>query len=661
MSLSLVDGQIVVPGSWQHIAVNSHPWADVINAVESPLDKENFRNHAAPYIEDSTRYFRRLPRRFRFPVAKRFQSIFKKAEYGGAIDYLKASVERLPKGVYSITADDGELILYARRKAKEYGGYAAGLSDEEAYRVLGDRLEAIGLSAPEYGKQERTIGGAVARMCDEHWWRSLLRKTQGRHIEQAARDFGLVHKKAGIYSSDEALYRRKGQKRRNRLMLEECLAINELGDKYTLAELSDLSVSNPAIRRGELMTRIRGFEEVAVNRGDQCEFITITCPSRFHAYYASNSARNKKFDPDLTPRDAQQYLSKCWQRIRSSLDRKGIKLYGFRVAEPNHCGCPHWHVMAFVAEKQVQVVRDVVRRYALADSPDEAGADRYRVKFVSIDPAKGTAAGYIAKYISKNIDGHGLYEDLYGKDIDEAVERIDAWAACWGIRQFQQIGGPPVTVWRELRRLDSEEDGILEDVRRAADEGDWSAYVMGMGGPVVERKNLPVRAAYLQDIDVGFDDDPGTGELRLNKYGELASGRVVGLQADGVFILTRWHQWTVGRVGNEPLPIGECIDKADPEKWSFIKDFVRWGPIGFVPDQPLDAWLADRPLMVEKMRSASARPWTCVNNCTGDADGKENFGVEDVGWSPEKRAHDAKGQRSRAGHEPHGRDHRSSS
>jgi hypothetical protein len=57
-----------------------------------------------------------------------------------------------------------------------------------------------------------------------------------------------------------------------------------------------------------------------------------------------------------------------------------------------------------------------------------------------------------------------------------------------------------VTVWRELRRLPGDgqiiPDQDMDNVRFAADVGNWSAYTEFQGGPLVARKDLTVRLAY---------------------------------------------------------------------------------------------------------------------------------------------------------------------
>ena len=341
---------------------------------------------------------------------------------------------RLPLNV-----SDSDICAMAEKCAAECMGLAAIGGDVAALRQRQAAMVRRWSIDPPEG-EEVTERGAVARMTDPLWWRRGLRRVHARMVEEEAIKLGYVHRRAAIYCSDETLQRRTQQRKRNAAMLENTKAVNEYGDEFTLAELAARSVANPAIRRGELMTRIAGFEAVAKGLGHAGEFVTATCPSRMHSRLAKSGKENPSYD-GTTPRQAQAYLSTVWARLRAAAARAAIAMYGFRIAEPHHDGCPHWHMIFFIEPGQVKPFRDLMRRYFLADSGHEPGAQQNRLKFVSIDPQKGSAAGYVAKYVAKNIDGYGIGTDLFGTPALEASARVEAWASTWGIRQFQQVGG----------------------------------------------------------------------------------------------------------------------------------------------------------------------------------------------------------------------------
>ncbi|ECV8460060.1 replication endonuclease [Salmonella enterica subsp. enterica serovar Typhimurium] len=391
---------------------------------------------------------------------------------------------------------------------------------------------------------EDEIAPAIARMFNDVWWRGRLRRIAAAWREHLQITVGNVSKKKHAYASKNCVTDWREQKRRTREFLKGLDLEDEDGNRISLIEKFDGSVANPAIRRCELMTRIRGFENICNELGYVGEFYTLTAPSKYHATTKAGY-RNSKWN-GASPSDTQSYLAGLWARIRAKLHREEIRIFGIRVAEPHHDGTPHWHMLMFMLPEDVERVRLIIRDYAWEEDRHELKSDKAKkARFYAeaIDPEKGSATGYVAKYISKNIDGYALdgeIDDESGELLKETAPAVSAWAARWHIRQFQFIGGAPVTVYRELRRLADTEaaHGLSVEfaaVHDAADAGDWAGYVNAQGGPFVRRDDLQVRTLY----------EPRT---EFNQYGEetvCIRGVYDSAIGAGTPILTRLTQWKI--------------------------------------------------------------------------------------------------------------------
>ncbi len=424
-------------------------------------------------------------------------------------NWLRDEVAALKRARLDVAFSEGAIDDEARKWAR----ICASLVTYEAAEPY---VRSLGVAVPKI-KNGVTARGIAKRFASHHWWRRQFRKLFTRTAETHLREIGLVQRRKQLYASDRAVNWRRVRKSRDRALLQELEAVSDVGDQLPLLDVVEKSQANPALRRGELMLRARGFDEVAVAAGHEADFWTLTTPSAFHRTHADGRA-NELFE-GFTVREAQAWLCKQWARVRAKLKRLSVLFYGFRIAEPHHDGTPHWHLLLFTPSQHVETLRRVIKGFWLGEYSHEQGAQQHRTKVISVDRSRGSAAGYIAKYVAKNIDGFNVGEDYEAQasDATQTVDRVSAWASAHGIRQFQQIGGPGVSVWRELRRLRGDVITVtaIEAARQAANAGQWADFITAIGGIERGRKGA---------IQL---DTKRTGEF--SQYGELRGPQIVGV------------------------------------------------------------------------------------------------------------------------------------
>ena len=448
----------------------------------------------------------------------------------------------------------------------------------QLYKWCGEIALSAGFKIPHWEKIENDkrirsehIDSTLIRLTCEKWWFKQMRTTQRRMVEHVAIACGEVRANAASYISNQSFQEWQLQQRKNHDYLR-AMIIENIDNPEEQVELFDMflkSSSNPALRRNEMMVRLRGLEEWAEENNNEALFLTLTAPSSFHA-----GNGNKKWS-GVNPRETQNYLNKVWQQFRALLSKRNIKFYGMRVAEPHKDGTPHWHALAYVpAEHKEEVIR-LFKQKALELDGNEKGAAEHRCKVEECDKAKGSATAYIAKYIAKNIDGFALAGEVSDEDptlnLHDNALRVRAWASRWGIRQFQFYGGASISVWRELRRLISgqADDEIINKAQAAAGiANDYAAYMDIQGGALAKRTDQPIKLDY--------ETKPA------NKYGEQRKA-IIGLA--------------------NRFSLKQVISRT--KKWQIKK-------------RPQD--FAQRTeSMVERSstanNSARSAPWTCVSNC----------------------------------------------
>ncbi len=464
----------------------------------------------------------------------------------------------------------------------------------------------------------------ITRACDDAVWLRAINQKVTIAFESARRAAGMVSPHVSPYASFTTCQWLKDRKKKQLDWLDSMAIESECGETLELKDVHDASVSNPANRRHELMTQLRGCQEYADSNDHVALMATLTAAGRYHRlkkhgkYFVENPNWN-----GANPIDAHEWLKTSWQRFRAAADRDKLTYYGMRVVEPHVDGTPHWHGVFFVPRDQVSAFIELLTFYQHQRDSDELFTDDgtaklkamvARVKIEEIDRNKGDAVAYIAKYISKNIDAHKLEgkKDLDSNLVDlvETVTNVTAWSRAFCFRQFQFQKTPSVTVWRELRRIkEAQEFCLFEKIRLAADCGCFASYFNWMGGHRLKQRNRPIKLFH---------------ERSENHYQELVK-KTVGLTGVGITVLTREKKWTLVKKTDESKGEATNIVRAITRRAAIVakennKVTRILGSLGFLGFKSLGT-----------AESGGSRfPWTSVNNCTQGAIPQENTCVPDI-------------------------------
>ncbi|WP_421196107.1 replication endonuclease [Aeromonas enteropelogenes] len=554
--------------------------------------------------------------------------------------WVRKLIQSIPVDPKEMRDEDGRKKVahqFANQTAAIYRNIEQGIKEGaepdllqtwELMRQPADQWGFIG-KMPKFKSDEvrdNWILSVLVRLLSAKWWEKRVNRCWDRLQEQINILLGKVRKGVSAFVSNATIKVVRERKRAMMRWLAESEVVNEQYDLVvSMKDCWEASNANPVNRRNEMMVRARGFSDYAEELGHVGVFFTWTAPSRFHAWAQKHNGKaveNKRYQ-GATPRETCAYLAKLWSRARAALKRWNAPVYGFRVCEAHHDGTPHWHLLLFMRPEDRNRVIGILRRYALTDDHDELvrnikGSPPFtdftpRFDWEEIDPTKGDAAGYIAKYIAKNIDGAYLDDDEEaGTAANEAAQHAVAWASWWGIRTFQQIGGAPVGVWRELRRISNAkknadlvgppkpvlQDPRFEAARFAADNGIFRCYLHAMGGALATRAEHPIKLAHLI-------------EEQANSYGEDIK-RLMGITSARLGIKTRLQGWEIVPAGThearkaaEAAARGVGVKTGDsPAPWSSDNNCTRPDPDAFADQIMREQWGLS-PFSIERLRAGA--------------------------------------------------------
>lgn len=350
--------------------------------------------------------------------------------------------------------------------------------------------------------------------------RRQLRKAFRQANETAALCLKKVGKRAENYVSDLTLLHRKHQLNAQNAWIKQTYCQS---DSKTIPLIQ--CIRSPYEKFCEMYALIQGLDKYYTQKGYIAVMVTITLPARFHP---NPSFGTNRWDGS-SPIAAHASFTENWALCRTALSDAEIDIHGLKVTEAHTDGCPHYHILFFVEPGKYERLVEIINEYFAHSSS--------AVDFKLIDRSKGSAAGYMLKYLMKNISGTNVGEMLE----QSTTDRNDAFRSTWGIRAFQFFGilHGKVTLWRELRRLETQpndEEHLAKSLWRAARGTRADLFIALLDNKDKKDEIKTIR----EPVMTGQWTEPDTdGEIKP----VVKPGRVLGVQINKVDYITHTISW----------------------------------------------------------------------------------------------------------------------
>lgn len=316
---------------------------------------------------------------------------------------------------------------------------------------------------------------------------------------------------------------------------------NEAAQKFAerhefRAEIAELQTAIPFIdvaasagrRAAKLYVRGLGLEKYCTQIGLKGFFVTLTLPGQYHP----NPSAGQNTWMGVTPTESHNELQRRWRQFQREFGRKCGKARGVRVEEPHRDGCPHWHLLVYVDPAKEATLREIFGRFF---------GNETAAKVVQIDPAKGTGASYLMKYILPAINANG----------DTQAARYQAHRAVWGKRAIQFFDSPgSSTIWDELRRIKPDSQsfknltGFAKQMHKAACSNDYCEFLFLMDQNVDKAASDPALKKNTKRVRIWYSENDASSSNvstpRLN-----TSNKVQGLIDCAKHVDTHPHSWSI--------------------------------------------------------------------------------------------------------------------